>query len=151
MLEVLRFKKSVFAGVLDGGESSVFLGGSRLTKFMENIENVTTSIPAAPVAEAHEREENADAVRRPGRPAPSEAPTPAAEPWAGLLQAGMSLLGQLSETKSAGGGRSLVRRDAQTGQDYLHLPLPPPEVLTNALQALEGLLRGMKGAREEGQ
>ena len=31
MLSVLQFKKSLFAGVLDGGERSVFLGGSRLT------------------------------------------------------------------------------------------------------------------------
>jgi SNF2 family DNA or RNA helicase len=29
MLGVLKFKKSLFAGVLDGGEKEVFLGGSR--------------------------------------------------------------------------------------------------------------------------
>src|SRR5437763_9774166 len=38
MLEVLKFKKSLFSGVLDDGESEVFLGGSRLTKFMESVE-----------------------------------------------------------------------------------------------------------------
>src|SRR5207245_9809283 len=35
MLSVLTFKKSLFAGVLDGGEREVFLGGSRLSRFME--------------------------------------------------------------------------------------------------------------------
>src|SRR5205085_9989323 len=33
MLSVIKFKKSLFAGVLDGGEKEVFLGGSRLNKF----------------------------------------------------------------------------------------------------------------------
>jgi superfamily II DNA or RNA helicase len=40
MLSLLAFKKSLFAGVLDGGESEVFLGGTRLTKFMESVETV---------------------------------------------------------------------------------------------------------------
>src|SRR5208282_3718498 len=47
VLGVLKFKKSLFAGVLDGGETEVFLGGSRLTKFMETVESATTAIPAA--------------------------------------------------------------------------------------------------------
>src|SRR5438067_4409750 len=47
MLGVLKFKKSLFAGVLDGGDKEVFLGGSRLTKFMETVEKTTSSIPVA--------------------------------------------------------------------------------------------------------
>lgn len=31
MIEVLKFKKSVFGGVLDGGENTVMMGESRLT------------------------------------------------------------------------------------------------------------------------
>src|SRR5207249_3848314 len=36
MLSVLGFKRSLFAGVLDGGDREVFLGGSRLKRFMES-------------------------------------------------------------------------------------------------------------------
>jgi len=43
MLSVLQFKKSLFAGVLDGGEKDVFIGGSRFNKFMETVEAATTS------------------------------------------------------------------------------------------------------------
>ncbi len=43
MLSVLAFKKSLFAGVLDGGPSEVLLGGSRLKRFMESVEAVTTA------------------------------------------------------------------------------------------------------------
>ena len=35
MLSVLTFKKALFAGVLDGGEREVFLGGSRLSRLSE--------------------------------------------------------------------------------------------------------------------
>jgi len=45
MLSVLAFKKSLFAGVLDGGAREVFLGGSRLKKFMESVEAVTAASP----------------------------------------------------------------------------------------------------------
>ena len=46
MLSVLGFKRSLFAGVLDGGEREVFLGGSRLTRFMESVQTVAAGIPA---------------------------------------------------------------------------------------------------------
>src|SRR5207248_11193693 len=46
MLSLLKFKKSLFSGVLDGGETEVFLGGSRLARFMETVEKATTAIPA---------------------------------------------------------------------------------------------------------
>ena len=55
MLSVLKFKKSLFAGVLDGGEKEVFLGGSRLTKFMETVEKATTAIPEPVIAEQERR------------------------------------------------------------------------------------------------
>src|SRR5207244_11888227 len=48
MLSVLGFKRSLFAGILDGGESEIFLGGSRLKRVMARVENVTASI-AAPI------------------------------------------------------------------------------------------------------
>jgi superfamily II DNA or RNA helicase len=51
MLSLLSFKKSLFAGVLDGGEDAVFLGGTRLTKFMESVEEVSGAIPAPAPAE----------------------------------------------------------------------------------------------------
>lgn len=51
MLSILAFKKSLFAGVLDGGPSEVLLGGSRLKRFMESVDAVTTAA-AGPAPEA---------------------------------------------------------------------------------------------------
>ena len=41
MLSVLAFKRSLAAGILDGGISEVAMGGSRLNRFMKDVENVT--------------------------------------------------------------------------------------------------------------
>ena len=47
MLALLGFKKSVFSGVLDGGPNEVFMGGTRLKKFMESVEKATGNIPTS--------------------------------------------------------------------------------------------------------
>lgn len=41
MLSVLAFKRSLSAGILDGGTGEISLGGSRLNRFMKEVENVT--------------------------------------------------------------------------------------------------------------
>jgi superfamily II DNA or RNA helicase len=176
MLSVLKFKRSLFAGVLDGGEKDVFLGGSRLNKFMESVEKATSAIPPQELlddaAEALHRppmegdEEEPRPTRRRGRPGragqPATVPTgagaptgggvsaPAAEdPWAGLLQVGMALLQQLAGGARGGagdgkGGGTAVVRDERTGEAYLKVPLPQPEVLENALKAVGALLEGLR-------
>jgi superfamily II DNA or RNA helicase len=109
MLGVLKFKQSLFAGVLDGGEKDVFLGGTRLTKFMETVEAATAAIPeVAPdeAAEAVSAETDGTGGGRKGarRGAAAVAPaeTPAADPWTGLLQAGLAFLTQLTGARAPG-------------------------------------------------
>lgn len=41
MLSVLAFKRSLSAGILDGGTGEISLGGSRLNRFMKDVESVT--------------------------------------------------------------------------------------------------------------
>src|SRR6202035_3054429 len=41
MLSVLAFKRSLAAGILDGGSGEISLGGSRLHRLMKEVENVT--------------------------------------------------------------------------------------------------------------
>jgi superfamily II DNA or RNA helicase len=143
MLSVLRFKKSLFAGVLDGGETEVFLGGSRLNKFMETVESTTKAIPEA-MAEDAAPEPASRVTSAPGDETP--AVTPPADPWAGLLQTGMALLQQFAARPMMGGGlASLVHRDERSGETYLKVPVAKPEVLDQALKAFETLLQGLRG------
>jgi superfamily II DNA or RNA helicase len=168
MLSLLQFKKSLFAGVLDGGEKEVFLGGSRLTRFMETVEKATTDIPAAMAETPAEAEEPAERrpSQAPGTPgsAATQTTQTAQQPvelWSGLLQTGLALLEQVAaasrESESSDGrrdtsasratvpGLSIVRRDPQTGSPYLKLPLPDPEILDGFLKSIGGLLERLRG------
>lgn len=73
MLSVLAFKKSLFEGVLDGGESEITLEGSRLARFMETVAEVSGAaqkaateevLEAGEVGEVEEAGEVADASVR---------------------------------------------------------------------------------------
>jgi superfamily II DNA or RNA helicase len=174
MLSVLKFKKSLFAGVLDGGESSVFLGGSKLKRFMETVEKATRGVQSAPldlVTEQTERqvreaqqqagEEEEPRPRPTGRPShglgvgerPAVAAASAAvqDPMVGLLQTGLMFLQQLASDSrgpvGSGGAAmsSLVTRDESTGQAFLKLPMPNPEVLDDLLRSLTATLEKLRG------
>ncbi len=153
MLSVLKFKKGLFTGVLDGGEKEVFLGGSRLQRFMQTVERAGAAIPAAIPEEGEEPPERPSASRETLLPAKVG---PAAPPWQGLLQTGIAFLQELTRTalpasgerkssKTKGDMASLVTQDARTGEPYLRLPLPAPAVIDQALRALRMLLEGREG------
>jgi superfamily II DNA or RNA helicase len=162
MLSLLAFKKSLFAGVLDGGQDEVFLGATRLKRFMESVEKVTESIPTPMPAqteppadgdgaakderaleEAEEREERAAA----GVP-------PQQQVWTDALTAGLTFFEKLGEALRPKEGKpdqspaativsSLVAQDKETGEPYLRLPMPKSETLqkvADLLNALVGVL-----------
>ena len=161
MLSVLKFKKSLFSGALDGGEKEVFLGGSRLNKFMETVEKTTSAIPE-PAAqdpsvgpESEERVTGEDQrsttevalAEGAGDPGVVAAP---ADPWSGLLQTGLSVLQQLAAGKSSSasgkesGGLNIVHRDPQTGETYLKIPAPSPEVVDRILGAVSSFFEQLR-------
>ena len=159
MLSLLKFKKSLFAGVLDGGEKEVFLGGSRLTRFMETVEQAAGSIPQAPAQDPPESTADRDVVegeaarrdkpRRPVSSAAASSPSATGDLWSALLTTGLSVLEQLAVTSRATpatgtSGLSFVRRDERTGESYLRFPVPSHEVLDRALGAVAALLEGYR-------
>ena len=139
MLGLLEFKKSVFSGVLDGGPSEVFLGGTRLTRFMESVEKATagTSQPM-PVEAEHDGTQRASPERRAGGKRPPaesarrETAEPAPNPWADLVRAGMSLVEKVAQAldtgREDGPSSPWIERDDRTGRACLKLPLPSPEI-----------------------
>ncbi len=148
MLSVLAFKKSLFAGVLDGGEKEVFLGGSRLKRFMETVDKVSAHVPStAPETVLPPETEPEPATTGPAMES-RETAAPA-DPLAGLLQNGLALLEQLAtaaQSTPTDRPRSTAQpgvqspfetfQDANTGRTYLKLPMPDPEVLDRTLQVV---------------
>ena len=172
MLSLIDFKKSVFAGVLDGGNDEVFLGGSRLKTFMETVERATGNVPPAmppeeaPSATAAETEAISDAQmaleeKQEAAAGVAAAPADTGAVWTELATAGLSFLEKLGQAlqgtspappaagqpakqadANAALPAALLARDEQTGQPYLKLPMPKPEVLQSIADLL-GKLAGM--------
>ena len=166
MLSVLSFKQSMFAGVLDGGANEVFLGGSRLKRFMDSVDKVTQAIPAAMPSEEKDEGEleqavdedqaaeqlavPAEAARAGAGPEPVEGThglSRAAEPdWQNLITAGLTLLNRLSgaasgegKTPAGSGPRLKIETDEATGERHLKLPVPSGEVLRGIASLLTQL------------
>ncbi|TMG99011.1 MAG: DEAD/DEAH box helicase, partial [Betaproteobacteria bacterium] len=136
MLSVLAFKKSLFAGVLDGGESEVFLQGTRLSKFMEAVDEVTGAMGTA------ESEEPATDERELASSDEAQAAATRLDPWAPLVDAGLGLLQVLTQrgADGLGGLGASIERDPQSGRDMLKVPLPQPQTVQRLAEALGGLL-----------
>lgn len=166
MLGVIEFKKNLFAGVLDGGEKNVFLGGSKLKKFMDTVDKITGKMPA-PVAEEASEARQTGIDSQPSEPEPVEAaaamspePTDTTEqtmsvtaqnPLATLLQEGIRLFEQLANGSkhpdakaSTGSGQPRIIKDERSGNTYLQLRIPEPEVLNGAFEALGKLLENLR-------
>ena len=171
MLSVLAFKRSLSAGILDGGEGEISLGGSRLSRFMKDVENVTGRMgegePMAPAEEAASvagapPEGPVEAVAA-GESAPAgdiasthDAPQAAdaapqeasADAWTVLLQAGAQLASALHAAGDTGAGaHPWLERDPATGACNLRFPLPPPQTVRRLADTLSAIAESLGRAR----
>jgi len=146
MLELLAFKQSLFAGVLEEGQEEVFLGGTRLKRFMESVDKATSAIPGDRESSITKQTQDSS------RPDPSSSPNqPEQEVWTTLIQAGQALFnglaanipgaateqGAQSGPKISSGPR--LEKDKDTGEPYLKLPLPSGDTLKTLAQVLTAL------------
>jgi superfamily II DNA or RNA helicase len=166
MLSVLAFKRSLSAGILDGGSSEISLGGSRLTRFMKDVESVTGRMgegeavtPAEEVrpigarGDAGSEGENADvnesgdevAIASAERTAPSPAEA-GSDPWQALVQIGAQFVAALAAANDPGAKpHPWIERDPATGAQNLKMPLPSPEIARQLATALSALADGLRG------
>ncbi|MFQ5485210.1 MAG: DEAD/DEAH box helicase [Desulfobacterales bacterium] len=150
MLSVLSFKRSLFAGVLDMGEDNVFLGKSRLNKFMESVETVTCTIPQT----EHEPSPGEPEIPVQTETAPEPGPKLVCEPWQDLLTTGTSFLQALDRSISGvqKNGRldwaTSLETDKKSGKSYLKIPLPDKKLIQSALPTINSLLETLKSMVE---
>ena len=163
MLSVLAFKRSLSAGILDGGIGDISLGGSRLNRFMKDVENVTgrmgegeavspseetgsvSSATGDEPVEAINTEEKADAGAKAQEAGEATIGQSNSDPWGALLQFGSQLVTALTATNNGeSASHPWIERDPTTGSRSLKVPLPPPETakrLADALSVLADTLR----------
>jgi hypothetical protein len=164
MLSVLKFKSSLSEGVLDGGESEIFLGGTKMKQFMESVEKVAESIPLhVPTVEETSGAFAAQESEAPVEGEPSTDDTPAArapqQSWDELLAAGLDLLGKLGQVMQPSGmartvaspTAGLIARNERTGAPELRIPLPDAETAERVSSLLEGLANVLRIGTQTGK
>ena len=169
MLSVLAFKRSLSAGILDGGTGEISLGGSRLNRFMKDVENVTghmgegeamtpaeeaagvtTATEATSVPEANAQTKvgaGETAISGHGeQDAPGQPSRNEADPWHALTQLGAQLVAALGAAGNpAAPAHPWIERDPDTGAQSLKLPLPPPETAEKIADVLSMLANALRG------
>lgn len=160
ILDLLKFKKSLFAGALDKeGENVVMVGESQLKRFMQSVETVTNNLEKTDSARDKQKQAEADfdeksaimkemieekrdaaraatAIKGAGR---------ASSPISDMLSAGAQFLSNLSkiisDPESTNGLQlerqlsTFIKSDEKNGRMYLNIPLPERQVLHNLLSA----------------
>ncbi|MDB5515884.1 MAG: family helicase [Tardiphaga sp.] len=165
MLSVLSFKRSLSAGILDGGSGEISLGGSRLNRFMKDVENVTGQMGEGEAVTPAEEARNIDSTgaglaegtsansgvgERPilqsDAAASSSSPVAGSDPWQALVQVGAQFIAALAADDSVT-AHPWIERDPATGARSLKMPLPPPETARQLAHVLSALADNRRGVR----
>jgi superfamily II DNA or RNA helicase len=164
MLSVLAFKRSLSAGILDGASGEISLGGSRLSRFMKDVENVTgrmgegeavtsaEEVGSTATADDSGSGDAMDADMNDRDPAVGQADgagassrDPGADPWQALAQVGAQFIAALAAANDPGApAHPWIERDPATGAQSLKVPLPPPETARQLANALSVLADGLR-------
>jgi SNF2 family DNA or RNA helicase len=163
MLDVLKFKKGVAAGILDGGESNIFLGEEKFNQFMKSVEAVTSNLPGTAISTTEAEERNAEKemttaveampadlveeeIVTEEKPDASIAPAiedEVVEKGAAFFENLVQALNNPESTEKL--VSKITETDTATGKTYLKIPVTNMQVVENALKLFSGLLSGMKG------
>ncbi|MEQ8180432.1 MAG: DEAD/DEAH box helicase [Smithellaceae bacterium] len=173
ILDLLRFKKSLFTGALDeGGQDVVMIGDSQLKKLMQSVDAVTDQLekpdPAREIQEQLEvkqdeaitaqKEAEADDGEAKGSTAANLEIRPQSLPLEQLLIKGAEFLTNISQVLSQGKQtpqeaikkqlNGIVGKDETTGKTYLKIPMPEPEIVQEVFSTLGGLLANFMRTKE---
>ena len=149
MLSLLSFKQSLFSGVLDKGKDEVFLGGTRLKRFMDSIDKATGAIPepmpqqtkAGGGGDSMEEEVSVTAEKRKAAGSEPE------QAWNDMISAGLTFFDKLGQTLLKEKGQPgkpytkpfsglEIETDKTTGQRHLKVAIPKKETIQGIVNLL---------------
>ena len=161
MIGKLKFKTSLFEGVLDGGEDTVFASDDKFTKIMDLVGEVVEpseqsgekTAEVIKSGDAEPRKETPSAVSAPVADEPSESEGDSQESSHNVGQdhardvvsQGVTFLSSLMDTlkspeKTAALVDSIVVEDKESGKASLNIPIPDKKLVSDALAVIAKLI-----------
>ncbi len=155
IMQLVQFKKSVFAGVLDDGENNVFMGDSKFKQFMKTVETVADA--TAEVEEEVKKEARSavevkipvvEATKDVSEKEISDHQKQHKADIQDLFSTGIQFLEKLGTTISKSESpkavlSSFVEKDKKTGKSFVKIPVDD-EMIDQAGKALVGFLEILK-------
>jgi hypothetical protein len=151
ILDLLKFKRSLFAGALDSdGENVVMVGESQFKRFMHSVETITENIEKVDPEIERQQQIEAEMDKKAadmqemieGKEDETAAERKSLNSLSDLFESGAQFLTNISKMISQQeqpAGSSLdtvIGRDEKTGRSYLKIPLPEMDVLNNIISSL---------------
>ncbi|MDO8512497.1 MAG: DEAD/DEAH box helicase [bacterium] len=146
MLDLLKFKASLFAGALDGGADEIFMGEDKFKRFMGQVEKIT----AVPMRNEPITLSETDAQKDASEKKPTQQSMPLEEKVAQtvpteLFASAAKLFGNLSAVLADKQNlekvtATFVGKDKVTGKQFLKIPLENEQAVKNAVDAVSNLL-----------
>lgn len=131
MLDVHKFKSSLFGGVLDNGEDQIFMGESKFKHFMQSVDKLATQTAKPDIIEE--------------QPSDHNQPMQTQETAVQLFTTVATVFGTLAQTFSA--NHSTIEKDPSSGKSYLKIPIENQEVITEGLKTLQAFLKTIQNAK----
>jgi len=149
MIQKLRFKSSMFEGVLDGGADSVFVSEDKFKKFMEDIQSVVKETPVVEYVDDAGEEvdgKEADAGEKAGSDGVAEKGKKVETEPQDIVNQGISFLSGLARTlKSPEATKQLVDSivdvDKETGQTNIKIPVANKDTVLEIFSLFGKLLK----------
>ncbi|MCW3091079.1 MAG: SNF2-related protein [Ferruginibacter sp.] len=167
MLDVLKFKTGVAAGILDGGDNDIFMSDDKFNQFMKSVESVTSGLTeiATSLDTKEERDIEKQMAVTPDRTLVDIETTEEeifstvdntivteskvdvhdekeiVDKGLGFFEGLLNILSNRESTQRL--VNNITETDQETGQTYLKLPISNTGVVENALKILGGLFGGM--------
>ena len=146
MLAKLRFKSSMFAGALDGGDDEVLLEGNKLQTIVEEFDFSPVEQEETQVEDVSEAPREEETMDNPTNSSETDDDVHATgDPAVDVVQKGMSFLTDLvSVLKDPDASRrmvdSIVKEDKQTGKTSLNIPVKDKDTVMQFVNLLGKLL-----------
>lgn len=132
MLDVHKFKSSLFGGVLDNGEDQIFMGESKFKRFMQSVDKLAAETAKPDIAEE----------QTPDNTQPMQT-----QQAAQLFTAVSEVFGTLAQTFSM--QQTTIEKDPSSGKQYLKIPIENQQVITQGLKALQQFLQTLKNPQQK--
>ena len=145
MLGKLRFKTSMFEGVLDDGEDSVFITDDKFSKMMETVSGMVEEDEETEKARnKHKSNENKEEVsiqQQTNSSSNGESVSNRSSQPKDLVAQGISFLSGLAETLKSPEATaqlvdSIVEKNEQTGETSIKIPVESKETVSNLLNLI---------------